>query len=135
MSSTPDVTPYGAWESPIAAAMLAADSVRLSGVLVDGEDALWLEGRPTESGRNVLVRCGRGGDTEDITPAPWNVRSRVHEYGGGAAIAHDGNVWLVNDSDQRLYWLDGVGGSTPLTPEGPFRHADPSLSADGRFVV
>ena len=135
MSTTPDVTPYGAWESPIDAAMLAADSVRLSTVLVDGDDVLWLEGRPTEAGRNVLVRCGPQGETVDVTPAPWNLRSRVHEYGGGAVIARADSVWLVNDADQRLYRLGADGASTPLTPEGPFRHADPDLSPDGRHLV
>ena len=135
MSSSPATAPYGAWESPIVASMLAGDSVRLGGLALDSGDALWVEGRPTESGRSVLVRCAANGARSDVTPPPWNVRSRVHEYGGGAFAVSGATTFLVNDGDQRLYRLGYDGGCDPLTPEGPFRFADPHVSVDGSRVV
>lgn len=127
--------PYGAWPSPIDAAMLAGHSVRLGGITLDGADALWVEGRPQQAGRSVLVRASVGAHAVDLTPAPWNVRSRVHEYGGGAFAARDGTAWFVHDDDQRLYALAPRGAPCALTPEGSYRHADPEPSPDGRYIV
>ena len=87
MSAT--TAPYGSWPSPITAASLTAGSVGLSSVAADGGDVFWLEGRATEGGRSVLVRRRADGSTADVTPAPFNVRSRVHEYGGGAYAVRD----------------------------------------------
>ena len=109
MSQSVKSAACGAWRSPIDAEMLAAQTVRLGGVAIDAADALWLEGRPTEGGRNALVRAPSAGASVEQTPAPWNVRSRVHEYGGGAFAVRDGTVWFANDDDQRLYRLDPDG--------------------------
>jgi len=135
MNDTHHVLPYGAWSSSIDAAMLAGQSVRLAGVALDGTDAIWVEGRPAQAGRSVLVRARDGAGVRDLTAAPWNVRSRVHEYGGGAFAARDGSVWFVHDEDQRLYVL--APGATPraLTPPGLYRHADPDPSPDGRRIL
>lgn len=135
MSVPPHVLPYGAWPSPIEAAMLASQSVRLGGVVLDGADTMWVEGRPTQAGRSVLVRMSEGAAAVDLTPAPWNIRSRVHEYGGGAFAARNGTVWFVHDEDQRLYALEPGGTPRALTPPGPYRHADPDPSPDGRYIV
>jgi dipeptidyl aminopeptidase/acylaminoacyl peptidase len=129
------VLPYGAWPSPIDAAMLAGASVRLGGVALDGADALWIEGRPAQAGRSVLVRSGEDGQARDLTPAPWNVRSRVHEYGGGAFAVRDGSVWFVHDEDQRLYALAPGGRPRALTAPDAYRHADPDPSPDRRSIV
>ena len=83
-------TPYGSWVSPITARSITASSVGLSSVTYDGSNLFWLESRPQEGGRNAVVRhdpenaaaSERGG--VDATPAENNVRTRVHEYGGGA---------------------------------------------------
>jgi len=127
--------PYGAWESPISPAMLAGQTVRLGGIALDRGAALWTEGRPTDGGRTVLVRATRGGVCVDLTPAPWNVRSRVHEYGGGAFAAAGGIIYFVNDADQRLYRLEAGAVPLPLTEEGGMRHADLAPSPDGRWVA
>ncbi len=122
--STVRITSYGEWESPISARMPAAGSLRLGGVAVDGEDVLWVEGRPSEGGRGVLVRRRPDGTREDVVPEPFSVRSRAHEYGGGAFLAAGGHVWFVNFADQRIYHTANRSGPEPLTAGGPFCYAD-----------
>jgi dipeptidyl aminopeptidase/acylaminoacyl peptidase len=118
--------------------MSAADTV--GGVLdfgliaVDGEDLYWVEGRPSEGGRQVLVRRDARGQIADLTEAPANVRTKVHEYGGGAFLVAGGQVVISEFSDQRLYLL----GSGPITPEpdkrGGLRYADGRFLPDGNIV-
>jgi dipeptidyl aminopeptidase/acylaminoacyl peptidase len=85
----------------------------------------WLEGRPAEAGRRVLVRAAADGSTSDLTPPPFNVRSRVHEYGGGSYVVAGGVVVFSNFADGRLYRLDpGSEVAVPITPAGDSRHAD-----------
>ncbi|MFT5447182.1 MAG: dipeptidyl aminopeptidase/acylaminoacyl peptidase [Gammaproteobacteria bacterium] len=135
MNEASSTAPYGAWSSPIDAQMLAAQSVRLAGIAIDDGQVFWLEGRAEDGGRNVLVRAASPGSSADVTLAPWNVRSRVHEYGGGAFAVHDGIVWFVNDDDQRLYRLEANGLPIAMTPKGPFRYADPAVASNGSGVV
>ena len=120
----PTVSPYGEWTSPITTQMLVAGSVRLGGIALDGECAYWLEGRPSEGGRNVLVCRDNDGAVRDVTPAPFNVRTRAHEYGGGAFLVRGGTVWFVNFADQRLYQWDQATAPRALTAAGPWRYAD-----------
>src|SRR5580658_2216009 len=124
----PETLPYGAWKSPITSDLIVAETIGLGGLLVDGDDIYWIEGRPSEGGRNVLVRRTKDGGREDVTPAPFNVRTRVHEYGGGAATVRHGTAYFSNFADQRLYCLAAGGMPEPLTPEpgnGPrYRYAD-----------
>jgi dipeptidyl aminopeptidase/acylaminoacyl peptidase len=103
MTTTPTKTaPYGSWKSPITSDLIVAQSITLSDVRLDGDDICWLEGRPQEQGRSVVVRAGPDG-RHDITPAGYNVRTRVHEYGGGAWTVKDGTVYFSDFSDGRLY--------------------------------
>jgi dipeptidyl aminopeptidase/acylaminoacyl peptidase len=128
------VAPYGSWPSPVDAAMVAAEDVGYHSVHADGTAICWLEQRPAEGGRNVVVRRepdGTGGPV-DLLPAPWNARTRVHEYGGGACLVAGGTVWFSNFADQRLYRLDGDGRPRPLTPEPATPAAD--RYADLRLV-
>jgi len=106
--------PYGSWPSPISAEALVEGVVSLSGLASDGETVFWLEGRPEEGGRTVLV-AHAGGKTEALTPLPYNVRSRVHEYGGGAYTVGDDGVYFVNFEDQNLYHIDARGGINQIT--------------------
>ena len=124
--SGPHVAPYGAWKSPITADLVAAASVGLGGISVDGDAVWWIEKRPAEQGRCVLVRCNAAGQIADVTPAPFNVRTRVHEYGGGEYLADGGLVFFVHFADQRVYRLDPASGEPPqaITPELPLRYAD-----------
>ena len=117
--------PYGSWPSAIRIDDVLAESIRVGDPWVDGDDVTWLEGRPAEGGRTVLVRRGADGTTVDLTPPPFDVRSRVHEYGGGAYVVAGGTVVFSNRGDGRLYRLDpGVDDPVAITPEGPWRYAD-----------
>ena len=132
---TRTVAPYGSWRSPITAGALVADSLRLSSVSVDGDDVYWVEGRPSEGGRQVLVRW-RGGTIEDMSALGDNVRTLAHEYGGRSYAVRDGLVVWSSFADQRLHV---IGTDEPITPEPPLprsvRFADHELSADGRWVL
>jgi dipeptidyl aminopeptidase/acylaminoacyl peptidase len=130
-----EILPYGAWRSPITSELIVGEAIGLGDVLVDGGDIYWIESRPGEGGRNVLVRRRPAGDIEDVTPAPFNVRTRVHEYGGGAATVHDGAIFFSNFADQRLYRQTRDEAPTPLTPEGDaerWRYADGLFDAGRR---
>ena len=121
--------PYGEWSSPLTTRLLVADSVRLGGVALDGECAYWLEGRPSEGGRNVLVCCNREDVIGDVIPATFNVRTRAHEYGGGAFLVNDGRIWFAHFEDQRLYQCDDATPPRPLTAAGPWCYADMILDS------
>lgn len=123
----PVSAPYGSWKSPITSDRIVAESIRLGGVSVSDGDLYWLEGRPQEKGRSVLVRERTDGAREDLTPAPFNVRTRAHEYGGGAYLAADGSVWFCNDADQRIYSLQPGESPEALTAEAEQRFADMAL--------
>ncbi|MCA9973555.1 MAG: S9 family peptidase [Anaerolineales bacterium] len=125
--------PYGSWKSPITSELIVAESIPLGGVQLDGDDVYWLEGRPREGGRYVVVRLA-GGRREALTPAPFNVRTRVHEYGGGAFCVHDGGVIFANYADQRLYRQRPGEAPEAVTPPGPYRYADGVMLGDGRFL-
>jgi dipeptidyl aminopeptidase/acylaminoacyl peptidase len=118
------IAPYGSWPSPLGAAEVAAASVRLGAPRVDAGTAYWTESRPAEGGRSVLVRRAPGGPATDVTPAGFGVRSRVHEYGGGAFAVRGGTVYFVNLADQRLYRQGPGHDPVPLGGPGPWRHAD-----------
>jgi dipeptidyl aminopeptidase/acylaminoacyl peptidase len=128
--------PYGAWPSPITAGQVAAGRVSLSFPIVTGSGTWWQERRPAEDGRTTVMRAAADDEPCSLLPAPWNARTRVHEYGGLSylPIPADGPpagwpIAFANFADQRLY-LAGAGvaaGSAepvPLTP-------DPAEAAHG----
>ena len=129
----PAVAPYGTWPSPIRLDDVVGGVIGLGEPWVDGDDSYWLESRPSEAGRRVLVRSGLDGSIEDVLPPSFNVRTRVHEYGGGSYVVAGGVVAFSNFADGRLYRLD-PGGEAPvaITPGGPWRYADLRLDADRR---
>ena len=120
----PKIAPYGSWKSPITSALIVSETTEFGQIGVDGEDVYWVELRPSEGGRYVVVRCGPEGQVEDVTPPPFNVRTRVHEYGGGAFVAMDDAIFFSNDADQRLYRQDPGTEPRPITPEMDLRYAD-----------
>ncbi|MFK8850235.1 prolyl oligopeptidase family serine peptidase [Streptomyces sp. Ac-502] len=133
--------PYGAWPSPIDARLVAEHDGRPEYVGVVGDEVWWTEARPAEGGRRALVRRRPDGTEQTPLPAPWNVRSRVMEYGGqpwAGAVDADGRAVLVfcHFADQRLYAYapDGDAAPRPLTPVsavgGGLRWADPVLRLD-----
>jgi dienelactone hydrolase len=134
----PNPAPYGSWRSPVTSDLIVAQITMLSDVRLDGDDIYWLEGRPQEQGRNVIVRAGPDGTAADITPAGFNVRARVHEYGGGSWSMAGGTCIFSNFEDQRLY-RQRIDRSEPepLTPEPPnskhqWRYSDGVLDRERR---
>ncbi|HEX5937253.1 MAG TPA: S9 family peptidase [Actinomycetota bacterium] len=131
------VAPYGSWPSPIGADMVAVASVGMSMTTIDRGVVWWLEGRPAEEGRVVLVRCEPGSEPVDVSPDGFNVRTTVHEYGGGAALIDRGVAFCSNFDDQRLYRLEPGKEPAPITPAsgGRERYADPRITPDGRWLL
>jgi dipeptidyl aminopeptidase/acylaminoacyl peptidase len=116
--------PYGSWKSPITSDSIVGGSVGLSQPLIDGPDVYWVEMRPTEAGRSVIVKRDALGVVNDVTPPPFNARTRVHEYGGGDYTVGDGAVYFSNFSDQRLYVRKGEAEPPAITPVAELRYAD-----------
>lgn len=114
--------PYGSWKSPLSAEIVSGAGKRLGDIAIDGECRLIiLEGRPAENGRSVLVReaAVKGSPTEVITPDEFNVRTLVHEYGGGAFTVSGNIIVFSNYKDQRLYKqsVKGDHHPVPITPD------------------
>ncbi|MES2127806.1 MAG: prolyl oligopeptidase family serine peptidase [Pseudomonadota bacterium] len=124
----------GTWPSPISAAMVAAGASPLSQLAVDGQDIYWLAGRATEGGRNTLMRQ-RGATVSELTPMPFNVRTRVHEYGGGACLVTHGVVYFSHFADNRLYAVRDGAAPEPLSAGGDLRHADFVLDARRQRLI
>ncbi|MFB9833286.1 S9 family peptidase [Actinoallomurus acaciae] len=126
--------PYGSWPSPISAADVARARLRLGFPTIHGDRVWWQETRPEKGGRTTIVRSGT-----DLLPAPWDARTRVHEYGGRSYLPlPDGDLVFANYSDQRLYRLAEGRTPLPLTPEpaepSGLRYADFTLSPDGQHI-
>jgi dipeptidyl aminopeptidase/acylaminoacyl peptidase len=123
----PVSSPYGSWKSPITSDLIVSDATRLGSIQVDEKGACWIEGRPEENGRSVVVYQPGDGNRIDLISAPFNARSRVHEYGGGAYLATDACVYFSNFEDQRLYRIDLgklTNGPEPVTPPNNCRYAN-----------
>ena len=127
--------PFGSWPSPVTAALIAGETIRLGQVGALGDDIFWTEGRPREQGRNALVWRSADGHTADLTPAPLNVRSRVHEYGGGAFTLGRKAGFFVNDADQQIWRLRAGEAPHALTAATGMRHADIEIDAARKRLV
>ena len=125
---------YGTWESPIAAAELARSSIALTNVRAWNGRPHWLESRPAEGGRYVVVTSAASGKIKVLTPEGYNVRTRVHEYGGMPYVVGTDALYFSNFADQRLYVQRGGAAPEPLTPEG-YRYADCELDPPGRHLL
>src|SRR5919199_4490207 len=134
-----EAAPYGSWRSPITASLIAVGEAPLAAPAIVAGDVYWLEGKPLEGGRVVLVKHAADGTRQDLTPSPYYVRTRVHEYGGGAYVVHGSTIFFSNFGDQRLYRQDDGGAPVPITPtpEQPaaVRFADARVAADRRWLI
>ncbi|MGI9164878.1 MAG: S9 family peptidase [Pyrinomonadaceae bacterium] len=131
----PRTAPYGSWKSPITSDLIVSGSVGLSQPTIAGGDVYWVEMRPAEGGRNVIVQRTASGDTKDVNTPPFNARTRVHEYGGGDYVVNDGVVYFSNFADQRLYKQFPGEEPLPITPEADLRYADATLDAKRRRLI
>lgn len=131
MGSRPRERAYGTWPSPLTPEVVLAGGRSTHSPWLDGDRLFLLESRPDEGGRTVIVRRLEDGSYTDVTPPGFNVRSRVHEYGGGAYTVADGEVVFSSFAD-RLLWRQATPGATPepLTRDGTQRFAD--LTIDRR---
>ncbi|HJZ37690.1 MAG TPA: prolyl oligopeptidase family serine peptidase, partial [Solirubrobacterales bacterium] len=135
-----EVAPYGSWRSPIEPDVIAKGGRRLGFPALAADGAVWwLEGRAAEGGRSALMRRPAGGEPEEVTPPGANVRTRVHEYGGGAwKLLAPELVVYVDFADQRVYRLELGGEPVAITPEpeepAGMRYADFELCPDGKTL-
>jgi dipeptidyl aminopeptidase/acylaminoacyl peptidase len=120
----PITASYGSWKSPITPDVVISDSISLEQIALDGADIYWIEGRPKEQGRSVIVRRAPDGIISDAIPSAFNARNMVHEYGGGNLLVVNGEIFFPNFTDQRLYRCRADQEPRALTSEGPFCYAD-----------
>jgi len=135
--SNKEIRPFGAWKSPVTTDLIAGGTIGLGEIQIDNGAVAWIEMRPEEKGRYVVVRRDAGGATMDLVPADFNARTRVHEYGGGSYLLDGSVLYTTNFSDQRLYRIDTGTAPRALTPEGEgYRFADFVLDKDrGRLIA
>ena len=127
---------YGSWKSMITSELVSSSSIRFDGYLeIAGDDIYWIEMRPAEAGRYVLVRCSGDGTASDVNPKPYNARTRVHEYGGGACLIDRDTVYFSNFSDQRIYQQEPGFPPSPLTTEGDIRYADGVIDRQRNRII
>ncbi|HXG94290.1 MAG TPA: S9 family peptidase [Blastocatellia bacterium] len=129
------IKPFGSWKSPITSDLIVAGTIGLSEPTVLDNDIYWIESRPSEGGRCVIVRRAPDGETIDVTPAPFNARTAVHEYGGGAYIIHDGTIYFSNFSDQRIYRQELSSEPEPVTLTEKLRYADFVIDAQRNRII
>jgi len=110
------VAPYGSWKSSITTDIITAKKILFLQLCIDGDDIYWIESRPHENGRYIIMRRTPDGKVSECTPPEYYVRSRVHEYGGGAFTVHKGVIYFVNFKDQHLYRQPVNGSPELLTP-------------------
>jgi dipeptidyl aminopeptidase/acylaminoacyl peptidase len=137
---------YGHWLSPITATMVAQQRNSVQDLIRCGDTLLWLKCMSEENGRlSVHSLPTAEADARELTPSPFNVRSKVHEYGGGACLHTEDEIIFSNFKDQRLYRLSlkqtpsskesSVNQPHPITPEGPFRYADAIWDATQKRII
>ena len=129
------VSPYGSWPSNITSELMVQDAIHLGQIKTDGDSVYWIEGRPTEQGRSVLVRRGPDARCEDITPLEFSVRTRAHEYGGGDFFVHGGVIFFSNDKDRCLYRSDPGSPPVALTSGTSRWYADGTMDATRNRIV
>ncbi|NHN88393.1 S9 family peptidase [Acetobacter conturbans] len=127
--------PCGTWPSPVTPSLACGKTVTLSGVSTSGDRVLWLERRPSEKGRTVLVLWQDGTEPRDLTPADVDVATKVHEYGGGAYAVQDNAIVFSNRIDGSVHLLDLEGApQRRLAGGAALRYASFAFAPDGRTI-
>ena len=129
------ISPYGSWPSPISSDLIVSESVRFSDVSLDSQDTYWVEMRPSEGGRNVIVRCTPSDRMSDVTPQGFNARTRVHEYGGRSYTTNQATVFFSNYSDQHIYRQDFNADPAPITTGDGRCYADLILDRQHQGLI
>jgi dipeptidyl aminopeptidase/acylaminoacyl peptidase len=127
--------PFGTWPSVISSKIVASAAPKISCIQSYKDQLFWVESRPQESGRNVIVCQDKEGITQDLLPTPYSHASRVHEYGGMAYTLSDNTIYFVNASDQRIYQIEiGSDQAIPITEQGP-RFADLAMDNTNNRLI
>ena len=124
---------HGSWKSSITSDLIVNGGVKFSEIRVDGTDLYFLEGRPEEEGRYVIIKKTSDGNIFDMIPENFNSRNAVHEYGGGSFAVNNKIIFFTNWEDQRIYKIEN-NKISPLTKipliEKGVRYADLTISFD-----
>ncbi len=137
MTQHKTIAPFGTWASPVTVEQVAGQTVGLSGLSADGDALAWLELRPAERGRTVLVARSAMGVVEELTPSPFDVASRVHEYGGGAYAMQGGRVVFSDKADGAVWLIEPGQAPRPVGRAAGCRFADFAFlpGSGGRWVA
>src|SRR6266699_4062069 len=131
----PKVAPYGSWKSPITTDLIVSESISPGQVVLDGQDIYWSETRPSEGGRSLIARRTTDGMVTDVLPPPFNARTRVHEYGGGAFTVNNGEIYFSNFKDRRVYRLVPGSEPEPITMNEQMRYADGEVDRQRNCMI
>jgi dipeptidyl aminopeptidase/acylaminoacyl peptidase len=118
------IASFGSWKSPITSELIVSESIKFEQVVLDGSDIYWIERRPEENGRYVIVCSSPDGNRIDMLPPPYNARTSVHEYGGGSFTVSNGSIYFSNFSDQHMYRLKPGSRPQPIAFMEQMRYAD-----------
>jgi len=135
MSSMKKIASFGSWPSEITTALMTASTIGLSETRLFNGLVYWLESRPQEQGRTVIVRQNENGNSEDIIPAEYSCRTRVHEYGGACYLPTPAGIFFVNQVDQQIYKVDSDKKISQLTDAQNFRFADLVFNEAGAALI
>jgi dipeptidyl aminopeptidase/acylaminoacyl peptidase len=124
---------YGSWHSPITEEIVVQGSLRLSDLSVEGQEIFWVEGRPEQNGRYCVVSYSHG-KKSDFSPCEYNIRTRVHEYGGLCHLHHKGELFFINYKDQHLYKMNRDKSVDCLIDHPCQRFADFVISPDEKYL-
>ncbi|HKM51172.1 MAG TPA: S9 family peptidase [Candidatus Bathyarchaeia archaeon] len=129
-------SPCGFWKSPITANVVSSTSTQLTEVEIDDNTVYWRESRPEEGGRYTIIQLTPDGNRTEITPKPWNARTRTHEYGGGNYLAHKGTIFFSNFADQQIYRKEPQSSEPhPVTRLNGMRYADGIFDKNRNRIV
>jgi dipeptidyl aminopeptidase/acylaminoacyl peptidase len=126
---------YGSWKSPITSNVIASGSIKIEQVIIDHTDIYWLETRPLQQGRIVIVQYNQDGKITDITPESYNVESKVHDQGGGEFIVSNGVIYFANKNDQHLYRQTAQSEPNPITKINSLRYADLTIDKQNNRLI
>ena len=133
--NTPRVATFGSWKSPITSDLIVSKTIGIDNIAIDRQNIYWLEKRPQEKGRNLIVGHFPNRGTEDVTPQPFSVRSRIHEYGGGAYTIEENTIYFSNYADGRIYRQVIGSEPEPLTDKGQKRYGDLVIDRDRNRLI
>jgi len=129
------VAPYGSWKSPITSELIVSETITPGQIVLDDEDIYWVETRPAEGGRYVVVRRSPDGRITDITPPSFNSRTLVHEYGGGSFMVVGGVTYFSNFADQCLYRQHSGSEPQQITSGTNLRYADGIIDSKRERII